>query len=73
MNQQQRTMSLRLPEELAADAELVARIWDIPMTQFINEAIAAQIDTSRYDPEFKQRLRAHIERDRCIIERLAST
>jgi predicted DNA-binding protein len=65
-----RVISLRLPEDLAAHAEMVARIEGKPMSGFITDAIAAQIEATRADPEFQQRLRERIEADKRIIDRL---
>lgn len=65
-----RVISLRLPEDLAADAEMIARIEGRPMTGFITDAIAAQIKATRDDPEFRKRLQERIEADKRIIARL---
>jgi predicted DNA-binding protein len=65
-----RVISLRLPEQMAADAEMIARIEGKPMSGFITDAIAAQIEATRADLEFQQRLRERIEADQRIIARL---
>lgn len=65
-----RVFSIRLPESLAADLEVVARIEGKPMSGFIADAIFAQIEAARADPEFQKRLRDRIEADKRIIERL---
>jgi predicted DNA-binding protein len=65
-----RVFSIRLPEDLAANAEMVARIEGKPMSGFITDAIAAQIEATRADPDFQRRLRERIEADERIIARL---
>jgi post-segregation antitoxin (ccd killing protein) len=67
---QVRITSVRLPAELALDAELVARIERIPMSRLINEAIAAHIQQRRADPEFQARLRERIEADQKMLDTL---
>jgi len=55
--------TVRLPDDVAADAEAVARA--------IKEALVEAVDRRRKDPAFKKRLRQIIEQDRELLERLA--
>lgn len=65
-----RVISLRLPEDLAANVEMVARIEGKPMSGFITDALAAQVEATRADPEFQARLKERIEADQRILDRL---
>ncbi len=58
-----------MPEELAETAEAVAR--DVSVNTLIIDALAAEIGRVRQDREFKSRLRALVERDKEILDRLA--
>lgn len=62
--------TVRLPEELALDAEAVARVRGTSVNQLIVESLAAEIERVRSDQDFTERARRLIERDREIIERL---
>ncbi len=64
-------MSLRLPEEKAADLATVARADEMTISDVVREAIAKHIATRRIDPEFQQRVREQLEEDRKLMERLA--
>jgi glutamate-1-semialdehyde aminotransferase len=60
-----------MPEELADTAEVVARARGISVNALIIEALAAEVDRVRQDKEFTSRLRALVERDKEILDRLA--
>lgn len=66
-----KNMTLRLPDEQAADLEALARADGIPIAEAVRQAIAAQIEARRKDETFQARLRASIERNHVILERLA--
>lgn len=66
-----KTMSLRLPADLAADLAAVARTDDIPVSEAIREAIQRHIDARRADQVFQQRLKQRLEEDRKVLKRLA--
>lgn len=66
-----KTMSLRLDDALARDVEVAARADQIPVSEFIREAIDSQIANRRQDKEFRARLRDMMDDDREILERLA--
>jgi predicted DNA-binding protein len=63
--------TLRLPDDQAADLEALARAEGIPIAEAVRQAIAAQIEARRKDDAFQARLRASMERNHVILERLA--
>lgn len=62
---------MRLPDELADDAEAVARVHGTSVNQLIIESLTAEIDRVRSDEAFVSRARHLLERDQEIIDRLA--
>ena len=66
-----KNMTLRLPTEQADELEAVARAEGISVSDAVREAIAEHIARKRKDKAFRDRLRAVMERDREILERLA--
>jgi len=66
-----RNLTVRLPDELAADAEAVARAEGTSLNETIKDALAEAVERRRKDPEFKKRLRDIVEQDRELLERLA--
>lgn len=69
-DQKIRSTTVRLPEALANDADLVARIDDVTMTQMVNEALQKHIAERRTDPVFKERLRQRIRADQELLNRI---
>jgi len=63
--------TVRLPDDLAADAEAVARVRGDSVNQLIIDALAAEIDRVRSDDDFTARAKKLLERDREILDRLA--
>ena len=63
--------TVRLPDELAADAEAVARVRGDSVNQLIIDALAAEIERVRSDEDFTARAKKLLERDREILDRLA--
>jgi predicted transcriptional regulator len=63
--------TVRLPEELAADAEAVARVRGTSVNQLIVDSLAAEIDRVRADQDFTERAQRLLDRDRELLERLA--
>lgn len=63
--------TVRLPEELAATAEVVARARGVSVNTLILEALTAEVERVRDDDEFMDRLRGLVERDKEILDRLA--
>ena len=66
-----KVITVRLPEELAATAELVARGRGMSVNGLVIEALTAEIARVKDDYDFMEKLRALAERDREILDRLA--
>lgn len=66
-----KTTTVRLPEELAATAEVVARGRGMSVNGLVIEALIAEIARVKDDSDFMEKLRALAERDREILDRLA--
>jgi len=66
-----KTTTVRLPEELAATAEVVARGRGMSVNGLVIEALIAEIARVKDDSDFIEKLRALTERDREILDRLA--
>lgn len=63
--------TVRLPDDLADDAEAVARVRGDSVNQLIIDALAAEIERVRSDDDFTARAKKLLERDREILDRLA--
>ena len=63
--------TVRIPEELADTAEVVARARGVSVNTLILDALANEIDRVKQDKEFITLLRSHVERDKEILDRLA--
>jgi Arc/MetJ-type ribon-helix-helix transcriptional regulator len=66
-----KNITVRLPDELAADAEALARVEGKSLNQTVKESLAATVAQRRKDPEFKARVAKIIKEDRELLERLA--
>ena len=66
-----KSTTVRMPEELAETAEVVARARGVSVNELLLDALRAELDRVRNDAEFMGRLRALVERDREILDRLA--
>jgi predicted DNA-binding protein len=66
-----KTTTIRLPEELAEMAEVVARGRGMSVNGLVIEALIAEIARVKDDSDFMEKLRALTERDREILDRLA--
>lgn len=64
-------MSLRLSQEQAENLEAVAQADGVPVAEAVRMAIAAHIEQRRKDEAFQERLRASLERNQRILEKLA--
>ena len=62
---------MRLPDDLADDAEAVARFRGESVNQLIIDSLTAEIERVRADDDFTERAKRLIERDREILDRLA--
>jgi predicted transcriptional regulator len=63
--------TVRLPDDLADDAEAVARVRGDSVNQLIIDSLAAEIERVRADDDFTARAKEMLERDREILDRLA--
>lgn len=63
--------TVRLPDNLADDAEAVARVRGTSVNQLIIDSLAAEIERVRADNDFTARAKKLLERDREILDRLA--
>jgi predicted transcriptional regulator len=66
-----KNLTVRLPDDLAADAEAVARAEGTSLNETIKDALADAVERRRKDPEFKKRLRDIVKQDQELLERLA--
>ena len=62
--------TVRLPDELADDAEAVARVQGSSVNQLIIDSLTAEIERVRDDADFTARAKRLIERDKELLERL---
>ena len=63
--------TVRLPDELADRAEVVARTQGVSVNQLIINSLQIEIDRVRKDPDFRSRVKRLVERDQQILNRLA--
>ncbi|RLE23280.1 MAG: hypothetical protein DRJ50_06440 [Actinobacteria bacterium] len=63
--------TVRLPDELADDAEAVARVRGESVNKLIIDSLAAEIERVRGDDDFTCRAKKLLERDQEILDRLA--
>lgn len=71
MNLMTKHMTVRLPDDLADQAEAVARVRQTSVNALIVDSLAAEIDKVRADKDFTARARKLLERDKELLERLA--
>ena len=64
--------TVRLPEELANEAEAVARVKGTSVNALIVDALKTEIERVRKDKDFTDRAKRLIERDRELLDRLAT-
>ena len=63
--------TVRLPDDLAEDAEAIARVEGTSVNALIVDALTAEIERVRQDEDFTSRAERLLERDRELLERLA--
>ncbi len=63
--------TVRLPEELADEAEAVARVRGTSVNALIVDSLAAEIERVRQHKDFTTRARKLLKRDKELLERLA--
>jgi len=66
-----RQTTVRIPDELADEAEVVARVKGTSVNALIVESLATEIERVRADKNFTSRARKLLERDKELLERLA--
>lgn len=66
-----RQTTVRLPEELAAQAETVARVRGTSLNALIVDSLTAEIARVRADKTFTSRAKQLLERDKELLDRLA--
>jgi len=66
-----RQTTVRIPDELADQAEAVARVRGVSMNTLILESLAGEIERVRADSDFTDRARRLLERDKELLDRLA--
>ena len=62
---------MRLPDELAQEAEALARVQGSSMNQLVVDSLRAEIQRVKDDEEFIARAKRLLERDKELLERLA--
>lgn len=63
--------TVRLPEELALEVDIVARAQGVSMNQLIIDSLSVEISRVRKDTEFISRVQHLVARDKEILDRLA--
>ncbi len=63
--------TVRLPDELADEAEAVARVRGTSMNALIVDSLSAEVARVREDKDFVTRARKLLERDKELLDRLA--
>lgn len=63
--------TVRLPDDLADDAEAVARVQGTSVNALIVDALKKEIDRVRKDKDFTGRAKRLLERDKELLDRLA--
>ncbi|MCP3996283.1 MAG: ribbon-helix-helix protein, CopG family [bacterium] len=66
-----RTTTVRMPEDLAEKADIIARGRGISVNALMLEALQAEIESVKDDANFMGTLRRLTERDKEILDRLA--
>jgi len=65
-----RHITVRLPDDLAADVESLARVEEKSLNETVKQSLAETVAQRRRDPEFKARVARMIKEDRELLERL---
>lgn len=66
-----KNLTVRLDDDLAADAQALARAEGTSLNETVKTALKEAVDRRRKDPKFKARVKRIIEEDRELLERLA--
>jgi hypothetical protein len=65
-------MTVRLSADQAAELGMVAATDGVSVAEAVRQAISAHVERRRKDKAFQARLRASLERNRRILEKLSS-
>jgi hypothetical protein len=63
--------TLRLPDDLAAQAEIVARVRGTSLNALLVDALRAELERAGSDKRFTSQAREAIKRDKNALKRLA--
>ncbi len=63
--------TIRLPQELADQAEAVARVRGTSLNALIVDSLAAEVERVRADKAFTKRAQQLLQRDKELLDRLA--
>lgn len=63
--------TVRLPDDLADKAEVVARVRGTSVNALIVDSLATEIERVRADKDFTARAKRLLERDKELLDRLA--
>lgn len=66
-----RQTTVRLPDDLADQVEVVARTQGVSVNQLIVDSLRIEIERVRKDSDFRSRVKRLVERDRKILDRLS--
>jgi hypothetical protein len=66
-----KNLTVRLPDDLAADAEALARVEGTSLNETVKQSLIEAVERRRNNPKFKARLERLIEEDRDLLERLS--
>ena len=64
-----KNLTVRLDEELAADAQALARAEGTSLNETVKHARKEAVERRRKDPKFKERVRRITQEDRELLER----
>ncbi len=65
-----RALTVRLDDELAADAEALARAEGKSLNETVKLALREALERRRHDPDFRSRVKRMLDEDRSLLERL---
>jgi predicted transcriptional regulator len=63
--------TLRLPDDLAAQAEIVARVRGTSLNALVIDALRAELERAGSDKRFTSQAREALKRDKNALKRLA--
>lgn len=66
-----KAMTLRIPEERAAELEAIARADQVPVSETVRAAIDREIEARRGDKEFQARVKKMMRENDQVLKRLA--